>query len=174
MFNLNLYSKVRWESGVLVNTTKRKIEDGFRNDSIAYLHFFFERQTGFFLLQVIIQKSPIKCENTRCRRIRTRQIPTCQIQLTARTNSSNHNSQNGWTHRNMPRRIKKGKHALRGLVGSGEVSNKCLFINWGGGLVGKGEVKHGPQCWEGGIWRVSQFYEFVHSTISEFGFRDFT
>jgi hypothetical protein len=36
-----------------LNTTKRKIEAGFRNDSIAFLHFFFERQTGYFLIQVL-------------------------------------------------------------------------------------------------------------------------
>jgi hypothetical protein len=47
--------QVRWESGLSLNTTKRKIEAGFRNDSIAFLHFFFERQTGYFLLQVRIE-----------------------------------------------------------------------------------------------------------------------
>ena len=30
----------------------RRTRSGFRNDSLASLKFFFERQTGFFLLQI--------------------------------------------------------------------------------------------------------------------------
>ena len=30
----------------------RRTRSGFRNDSLASLEFFFERQTGFFLLQI--------------------------------------------------------------------------------------------------------------------------
>ena len=40
------------EQGVFNNLTNRLTEYGFRNDSVAYLHFFLERQMGFFLLQV--------------------------------------------------------------------------------------------------------------------------
>ncbi len=40
------------EHGAVARKTNRKLESGFRNDSVAYLHFFFERQTGYFLLQV--------------------------------------------------------------------------------------------------------------------------
>ena len=43
---------VKYEQGVINNRTNRLIESGFRNDSVAYLHFLFERQTGFFLLQI--------------------------------------------------------------------------------------------------------------------------
>ena len=39
------------EQGVVNNLTNRLIESGFRNDSVAFLHFHLERQTGFFLLQ---------------------------------------------------------------------------------------------------------------------------
>ena len=39
------------EQGVINNNTNRLIESGFRNDSVAFLHFHLERQTGFFLLQ---------------------------------------------------------------------------------------------------------------------------
>ena len=42
---------LRYEAGISTNITNRKIAAGFRNDSIAYLHFFLERQTGYFLLQ---------------------------------------------------------------------------------------------------------------------------
>ena len=42
---------MRYEAGEVTNITNRKIESGFRKDSIAYLHFFLERQTGYFLLQ---------------------------------------------------------------------------------------------------------------------------
>ena len=42
----------KYESGVTNNETLRLIESGFRNDSVAFLHFFFERQMGFFLLQI--------------------------------------------------------------------------------------------------------------------------
>ena len=38
--------------GVVNDRTNRLTEYGFRNDSVAYLHFYLERQTGFFLLQV--------------------------------------------------------------------------------------------------------------------------
>ena len=41
----------RYDAGVTTNKTNRKIASGFRTDSIAYLHFFLERQTGYFLLQ---------------------------------------------------------------------------------------------------------------------------
>ena len=41
----------RYEAGVTTNITNRKLAAGFRTDSIAYLHFFLERQTGYFLLQ---------------------------------------------------------------------------------------------------------------------------
>ena len=37
--------------GIITEMTQRKIASGFRNDSIAYLNFFLERQTGYFLLQ---------------------------------------------------------------------------------------------------------------------------
>ena len=41
-----------WTSkAVETNATKRMTEKGYRSDSLAYLHFFFERQMGFFLLQ---------------------------------------------------------------------------------------------------------------------------
>ena len=46
----------KYDQGVINNTTNRLIESGFRNDSVAFLHFFFERQTGFFLLQVFFIK----------------------------------------------------------------------------------------------------------------------
>ena len=42
----------RFEHGVHTNDTNRLTENGFRNDSLAYVFFFFERQTGFFILQV--------------------------------------------------------------------------------------------------------------------------
>ena len=42
----------RYELGVINDITKRKMEFGFRNDSVAYLNFYLERQTGFFLMQV--------------------------------------------------------------------------------------------------------------------------
>lgn len=41
-----------WSHGTSTNVTKRKIESGFRTDSIAFLHFKFERLTGYFILQV--------------------------------------------------------------------------------------------------------------------------
>ena len=41
----------KYEQGVINNHTNRLIESGFRNDSVAFLHFHLERQTGFFLLQ---------------------------------------------------------------------------------------------------------------------------
>merc|ERR1712223_656629 len=37
--------------GINTEITQRKIASGSRNDSIAYLNFFLERQTGYFLLQ---------------------------------------------------------------------------------------------------------------------------
>ena len=40
-----------YHHGIVTEVTQRKIASGFRNDSIAYLHFFLERQTGYFLLQ---------------------------------------------------------------------------------------------------------------------------
>jgi len=42
----------KYEKGITNNITLRLIESGFRNDSVAFLHFFFERQIGFFLLQI--------------------------------------------------------------------------------------------------------------------------
>jgi hypothetical protein len=42
----------KYEKGITNNITLRLIESGFRNDSVAFLHFFFERQMGFFLLQI--------------------------------------------------------------------------------------------------------------------------
>ena len=42
----------KYDSGVTNKPTLRLIESGFRNDSVAFLHFYFERQTGFFLLQI--------------------------------------------------------------------------------------------------------------------------
>ena len=47
--------------GVVNDRTNRLTEYGFRNDSVAYLHFYLERQTGFFLLQV----STAQCANCR-------------------------------------------------------------------------------------------------------------
>jgi hypothetical protein len=41
----------RYAFDVTTNITNRKIAAGFRNDSIAYLNFFLERQTGYFILQ---------------------------------------------------------------------------------------------------------------------------
>ena len=41
----------KWEAGINVNLTNRKIESGYRTDSIAYLRFYFERQSGYFILQ---------------------------------------------------------------------------------------------------------------------------
>ncbi len=46
------FALVSWDSGVNTSLSKRKSETGFRTDSVAFLRFFFERQTGFFLLQV--------------------------------------------------------------------------------------------------------------------------
>ena len=46
------FHMVRWEHGLTTNVTNRKIAMGFRNDSVAHLNFYFERQTGFFLLQI--------------------------------------------------------------------------------------------------------------------------
>ena len=46
------FKLVRYEHGVSVNMTNRKLAYGFRNDSVAFLNFYFERQTGFFLLQI--------------------------------------------------------------------------------------------------------------------------
>jgi gamma-aminobutyric acid receptor subunit alpha len=45
------------ENGVINNTTMRLIESGFRNDSVAWIHFSLERQSGFFLLQVLKKSS---------------------------------------------------------------------------------------------------------------------
>ncbi len=39
--------------GIRVTKTDRKLEAGLRVDSIAYVHFFVERQAGYFLLQVV-------------------------------------------------------------------------------------------------------------------------
>ena len=46
------FHMARYDQGVTNNKTMRLIESGFRNDSVAFLHFYFERQTGFFLLQI--------------------------------------------------------------------------------------------------------------------------
>ncbi len=43
---------MRFEHGVNLNITNRKLEAGRRVDSVAFVHFFVERQTGYFLLQV--------------------------------------------------------------------------------------------------------------------------
>ncbi len=39
--------------GVSLHKTNRKLEEGRRVDSVAFVKFFVERQTGYFLLQVI-------------------------------------------------------------------------------------------------------------------------
>lgn len=46
------FKLISWNAGVKTNTTNRKIESGFRKDSVAFVHFYLERQSGFFLLQV--------------------------------------------------------------------------------------------------------------------------
>ena len=52
------------EQGVTNNLTNRLTEYGFRNDSVAFLHFFLERQMGFFLLQVQNWKCSAKIVQT--------------------------------------------------------------------------------------------------------------
>ena len=52
------------EQGVTNNLTNRLTEYGFRNDSVAFLHFFLERQMGFFLLQVHNWKCSAKIVQT--------------------------------------------------------------------------------------------------------------
>ncbi|TRY74627.1 hypothetical protein TCAL_06418 [Tigriopus californicus] len=46
------FSLVGWDYGTSTNRTNRKIESGFRTDSIAFLLFSFERQSGYFILQI--------------------------------------------------------------------------------------------------------------------------
>lgn len=38
--------------GQYIGKSGRRDRSGYRNDSIVFLEFFFERQTGFFLLQI--------------------------------------------------------------------------------------------------------------------------
>ena len=49
---LSQFALARYTFGVTTNTTNRKLAFGFRNDSVAFINFYFERQTGFFLLQM--------------------------------------------------------------------------------------------------------------------------
>jgi len=46
------YHMTAWTYGVDTSLTKRKISSGFRNDSVAFLKFDFERQSGFFMLGI--------------------------------------------------------------------------------------------------------------------------
>lgn len=43
---------IKSSNGVETKVSNRKLEAGLRNDSIAYLHLYFERQTGYFILQI--------------------------------------------------------------------------------------------------------------------------
>ena len=42
----------RYETYEKISVTNRRTRISWRNDSVAHLDFFFERQTGFFLLQI--------------------------------------------------------------------------------------------------------------------------
>ena len=44
---------ISFKSFETIGLTNRRTRYGFRNDSTAVLEFFFERQTGFFLLQIV-------------------------------------------------------------------------------------------------------------------------
>jgi len=42
-----------WDANTTVTShTNRKVQAGYRKDSIAYIRFYFERQSGFFMLQM--------------------------------------------------------------------------------------------------------------------------
>ena len=43
---------VNFETSEEFGEISRRTRGGFRNDSLAKIEFFFERQTGFFLLQI--------------------------------------------------------------------------------------------------------------------------
>ena len=42
----------KYEKGITNNITLRLIESGFRNDSVAFLHFFFERSSSSHIYMI--------------------------------------------------------------------------------------------------------------------------
>ena len=43
----------KYEKGITNNMTLRLIESGFRNDSVAFLHFFFERSSSSNVFMIL-------------------------------------------------------------------------------------------------------------------------
>ena len=71
-----------FRSGENIGLSRRRNNEGYRNDSTVFLDFFFERQTGFFLLQIYTPLTLIVfCSWVSFWLVKTEKVGTCSIKL---------------------------------------------------------------------------------------------